>query len=98
MFPVVLICLVLWWVVFSDRQFYYLGPWKQLKQKWEKLNKKINFLNLSLVDGKINTLDYVMVDKTLIHKAWSMPDELMLILHGSKKGFNPKHKLMPHRG
>ncbi len=27
-----------------------------------------------------------------------MPYELMLILHGSEEGFNPKHVLMPHRG
>ncbi len=27
-----------------------------------------------------------------------MPYELMLILHGSEEGFNPKHELMPHRG
>ncbi len=24
--------------------------------------------------------------------------ELMLILHGSEEGLNPKHELMPHRG
>ncbi len=27
-----------------------------------------------------------------------MPYGLMLILHGSEEGFNPNHKIMPHRG
>ena len=39
-----------------------------------------------------------MVDKTLIHKAWSMPYELMLIFNGSEEGFSWKYEIMPHRG